>query len=438
MVVRDYRVLVVDDERNIRNVLQIFFRRQGIYCDTASSMYEALKKVEEPFDVFILDLRLPDGDGVQILKEVKRRYQHSIAIMLTAYGTVETAVEAMKLGAFDFITKPFKVSAFEKLMDRVFKHLDLLEARETAELEADEGLEILGRSASIKELLSLVKEVSSADAPLLIEGETGTGKGFIAKAVHGWSSRKEAPFVKAVVSGLLNQEREIFGYEPGEGDGGQRGLIELADSGTFYLANIEELIPPVQAKLLTFMTEGSYRKPGSLRLIQPDVRLVLSTEVDLSRLVDGGKFNEDLYVRLKWLSFKVPSLRDRREDIPYLLNRFIALYSEKYEKRITGFSAGFLESMKNYTFSGNIREMQSLVERCVVLSGREVLDEDLLPPDLLRQTEKGTLDLLLERVERDMIIKALREAGGNKTRAAEILGISFRSLRYRLKKLGLG
>ena len=434
----DYRVLVVDDERNIRNVLQIFFRRRGIYCDTAASMYEALSKAEESFDVFILDLRLPDGDGVQILREVKRRYHHSIAIMLTAYGTVETAVEAMKIGAFDFITKPFKMSAFEELMDRVFKHLDLMEAHEGAEMGIVEGLDVLGKSAPIKELLSLVEEVSATDAPLLIEGEAGTGKGIIAKAIHEWSSRKEFPFVKAAVSGLINQEREIFGYDTGGEEGRQQGLMELADRGTFYLANIEGLVPPVQAKLLTFIAEGSYRKPGSLALMEPGVRLVLSTEDDLSQLVKRGSFNEDLYLRLRWLSFRVPPLRERGEDIPYLLNRFIAVYSEKYEKRITGFTAGFLDLMRNYSFPGNVGEMQSLVERCVVLSKSETLDEGLLPPALWDHTKEQSLDNLLEHVERDMIAKALKEAGGNKTRAADILGISFRSLRYRLKKLDLG
>ncbi len=429
----DYRVLVVDDERNIRNVLKIHFRRQGIYCDTASSMYEALKKMEEePFDIFILDLKLPDGDGIQILREAKRRNPHSVAVLLTAYGTVDTAVEAMKIGALDFIAKPFKVSAFKELMDVAFKQLDLQRVQEEgAHLSVD--WHALGKSGVLRDVIVMVNRLALSDAPVLIVGETGTGKDLIARIIHEKSHRSEAPFLKVEASDAVPQDTEmdIFGFE-----GGRRGFVELAHGGTLYIAKVEHLTSHIQSKLLNLLEEGVYRRPGSLTVEKADVRLLFSVEEDPSSLVEKGRLNGDFYYRLKNLTIQVPPLRERKEDIPHLLNRFLAEFGEKYEKKITGFTPGFLKRVEGCSFPGNVRELESLVERCVVLSHRDVLHEDLLPPGL--EGEHGeSLDTLLENVEKEMIVKALKEAGGVKTKAAEMLGISFRSLRYRLKKLGI-
>jgi len=423
-------VLVVDDERNIRNVLKIFFRRQGIYCDTASCMYGALKKIEEePFDVFVIDLRLPDGDGIQVLREAKKRNPHSVAIILTAYGTVDTAVEAMKIGALDFIAKPFKVSAFKELMDAAFKQLDLQRVQEKGEQQ----LGVLGKSGAMRDVMVMVNRLASSDAPVLIVGETGTGKGLIARMIHEKSPRGKAPFLKIEASDALFQKMEIdlFGVE-----GEKKGFVELAHGGTLYIAKVEHTTPHLQSKLLDLLGEGVYRKPGSLRMEKADVRLLFSVEEDPHFLVEKGRLNKELYYRLKNLIIHVPPLRERKEDIPYLVNRFLVEFGKKYEKKITGFTPGFLKRVEGYPFPGNVRELESLVERCVVLSHRDVLHEDLLPPDLEGKHGEN-LDTLLENVEREMIVKALKEAGGVKTKAAEILGISFRSLRYRLKKLGI-
>ncbi len=429
----DYRILVVDDERNIRNVLKIHFRRRGIYCDTASSMFEALKKIEEePFDIFILDLRLPDGDGIRILREAKRRNPHSVAILLTAYGTVDTAVEAMKIGALDFITKPFKVSAFKELIDVAFKRLDLQRAQEK-EPTLTVDWHALGKSGAIRDVMVMANRLALSDAPVLIVGETGTGKDLIARIVHEKSYRSKAPFLKIEASDAVPQDTEIdiFGFE-----GGRKGFVELAHGGTFYIAKLEYLTSHIQSKLLNLLENGVYRKPGSLAVKEANVRLLFSVEEAPSLLVEKGRLNGDLYYRLKNLTVVVPPLRERKEDISYLLNRFLAGFGEKYEKKIEGFTPGFLRRVEGYSFPGNVRELESLVERCVVLSHKDVLHEDLLPPGL--EGEHGeSLDTLLENVEKEMIVKALKRAGGVKTKAAEMLGISFRSLRYRLKKLGI-
>lgn len=426
-----YRVLVVDDERSIRNVLKIHFRRQGIYCDTAASMYEALKKVEEEaFHLFILDLKLPDGDGIQILREVKKRHPESVVLMITAYGTIEKAVEAIKLGAFDFITKPFKMSEFKALMELAFRQVDLNKARE----ERRGGiLKALGEGRAIRDLEDLVVRFAPSDVSILLVGETGTGKYLVAKALHESSPRREGPFESLEIPrdpprGL---EEELFG-KPGQ----ESSLVELARGGTLFVGRLENLPLHLQARLLSILEEGRYRVPGSVEVREADVRFVFSVEEAPSVLVEKGLLMEDFYYRLKNLEITIPPLRERREDIPYLLNRFIAEFSRKYEKNITGFTPGFLKIIEVYSFPGNVRELQSLVERCVVLTNRDVLHEELLPSDL--KGDRGeTLDELLENIEKEMIIKALKDAGGIQTKAAEILGISFRSLRYRLKKLGI-
>ncbi len=430
---KHYRVLVVDDERSIRNVIKIHFRRQGIYCDTAASMYEALRKLEEePFDLFILDLKLPDGDGIQILREAKKRYPGSVVLMITAYGTIERAVEAMKLGAFDFITKPFKISDFDALVKLAFKQMDL----HKPPVEEDRPLASLGKSGAIKDVERLVERLAPAGVPVLIVGETGTGKALVARVLHEKSPRRDKPFVKLELPGGVSHgiEEEIFGRISGGEEG--RGLVELAQGGTLYVGKVENLPAHVQSRLLSLMEEGIYRVPGSVEVKEADVRCVFSVEESPSNLVERERLIEEFYYRLKNLEVRVPPLRERREDIPYLLNRFIVEFSRRYEKQIAGFTPGFLEVIEGYSFPGNVRELESLVERCVVLTRKEVLHEDLLPPGL--KGDRGeTLDELLESVEKDMIIKALKEAGGVQTKAAEILGISFRSLRYRLKKLGI-
>ncbi len=431
----DYRVLVVDDERSIRNVLKIHFRRQGIYCDTAASMYEAFKKIEEkPFHLFILDLKLPDGDGIQVLREVKKRYPHSVALMITAYGTIEKAVEAIKLGAFDFITKPFKMSEFKTLVELAFKQLDLKGALE----EREEGiLKDLGRSGAIKDLEALVSRFAPSDVSVLIVGESGTGKYLVARALHRLSVRREGPFEFIEIPRDLPHglEEELFGQHFPQGEG-RTGMLELARGGTLYLGRLENMPLHLQGRLLSTLEEGRYRVPGGVEVRDVGVRFIFSVEEDPSLLVEKGRLMEEFYYRLKNLKITIPPLRERKEDVPYLLNRFIREFSQKYEKRITGFTPGFLRAIGNYPFPGNVRELESLVERCVVLTSREVLHEDLLPPDL-KGDHGETLDELLESIEKEMIIKALKQAGGVKTRAADILGISFRSLRYRMKKLGL-
>jgi len=430
----DYRVLVVDDERNIRNVLKIHFRRQGIYCDTAASMYEALKKVEEePFDLFVLDLKLPDGDGIQILREVKRRYPTSVALMITAYGTIEKAVEAMKLGAFDFITKPFKMSEFKALVDLAFRQIEL--QKRPGDIKAG-SLAALGKSGAIKDVENLISQMAPSDVPILIVGETGTGKALVARTIHDLSSRKGAPFEKLEVPLGFPQglDEELFGKITGEEV--REGIVGLAHGGTLYLGRIENLPLHLQAKLLSLLEEGRYRIPGSVEFKEADVRFIFSVEEAPSILVEKGRLLGDFYYRLKNMEINLPPLRERREDVPYLLSKFMAEFSQKYEKKITGFTPGFLEAIRGYSFPGNVRELESLVERCVVLTPREVLHEDLLPSDL-KGDQGETLDELLESIEKEMIVKALKQAGGVQTKAADLLGISFRSLRYRLKKLGL-
>jgi len=428
---RELKILVVDDERGLRETLKIYFRRQDIYCDTCASVFEALKRIEEEtFDIYILDLRLPDGDGIQILKRIKEINPAGVVIMLTAYGTIEIAVEAMKLGAYDFISKPFKMKKFDELMGKVFTEVEFIKRSKTQEEEYGyQG--IIGVSYPMKELFRTISQVAPSDIPVLIIGESGTGRSLVARVIHQVSDRRSYPFV-VVSPGAIPEEsieKELLGLS------GEVGILERADKGSLYLDELTDMSARFQRTINRFLEEKRVGI-GTEREKEVDIR-VISSGMDLTKMRENGDFRQDLYFRLKGVEIYLPPLRERKEDIPYLLTHFIKEASERYEKKIEGCSASFVELLMNYPFPGNVRELKSLVERCVVLATEEKLKESLLPEEIKYwdPSQPKSLDDYLEEIEREKIVEALKKAGGVKTKAAEILGISFRSLRYRVKKI---
>jgi len=450
------KILVVDDEKSMRDVLDIFLKGEGydvLVADSGESAIEAFKK--DIFDLVITDLKMPKVSGFDLLKTIKDISPDTIVVIITAFGTTESAVEAMKLGAFDYIQKPFKMddirlvvkNAFEK--QRLQKDVSILkEQLKTPSLE-----NIIGKSPVMLELFSLIPKVAQSNANVLITGESGSGKELVAKAIHNLSVRKDNRFVAincaAIPEGLL--ESELFGYMKGAFTGAvsnKQGLFELANEGTLFLDEIGEMPLPLQAKLLRVIEDGTFRRVGGVSDIKVDVRIISASNKDLKSLIDAKQFREDLYFRLNILSIKVPPLRKRQDDIPLLTEHFLKKYAGK--KRI---SQSAIDILKDYPWKGNVRELENIIERVVLLCDSEVIGIEHLPeeiksapaishvtmPSLHESIPTGGINFegLIEDMEKTYLLQALEKAKGIKTEAAKLLNLSFRSFRHRLKKYGI-
>jgi two-component system NtrC family response regulator len=441
---------VVDDEPTQRELVGGFLRKQGFEVAEAASGRGAVARFkQEPFDLVLTDQRMPDLSGLDVLEAVRAASPETAVVIMTAYGTIETAVSAVKAGAADYLAKPLNL---DELLHRIHQIQDrrrlLTENRELraalAERHRVEG--IIGESGPMQEVLSVVRRVASSDATVLIRGESGTGKELIAKALHYASPRAAGALVKVNCAALAESllEAELFGHEKGAFTGAvtaRKGRFELADGGTLFLDEIGDLPPHLQVKLLRVLQEREFERVGSSRPIKVDVRLLAATHRDLEALVREGRFRDDLYYRINVVTIQLPPLRERREDLPLLIDHFLRAFADKNGKHIRGLTREAREALLRYDYPGNVRELENLIERAVVLTRDDVVGLADLPLTLDPQAaepETGPgLAAAVEGLERRMIREALAKADGIQTRAAELLGIGERVLRYKLKKYGL-
>jgi len=466
------RVLVVDDEASMRDMLRIVLRRDGyevLMADGARAAAAILER--EAVDLLLSDIRMPDGSGVDVLRAAKHANADVVAFMMTAFASTETAVEAMRLGAVDYFTKPFNV---DELRLKIRQHLETRRLKEEnvvlkrALNASHEFSNIVGRSPAMLALFQLIETVARTNSTVLITGESGTGKEMAAKAIHVNSLRRDRPFVAlncgAVPETLL--ESELFGHVRGAftgADSNKKGLIEIADGGTIFLDEIGEMNPTMQVKLLRVLQERRYRRLGGTDEVQADIRVVAATHQDLPGLVANGRFREDLYYRINVIPVQLPALRERREDIPLLAERFLHTFAREMGKAITGISSEAMRELSDYRWPGNVRELQNVIERAVALEQSPVVLPETLPPHV-RQGRQDTaaaagtvtpgpgsapfealpelgegfdLEARGEDFYRHYLALALVRAGGVQVKAAEMLGMSFRSFRYYVKKYNL-
>jgi two-component system response regulator HydG len=442
------KILVVDDQRNMRTTLAIMLREAGYDIDEAADGKEGVELgAKGAYDLVITDLRMGPVSGIDVLGAVKKSFANTEVIVMTAYGTVESAVEAMRLGAHDYIQKPFTE---QELLMRVERALARRRLAGEVQLLASEFKErykfenIIGRSEAIRTVLGRIARVAPTDATVLITGESGTGKELVAKAIHANSKRATRPFVPvncaAITETLL--ESELFGHARGSFTGAvsaRKGLFEEADGGTFFFDEIAETSLAFQAKLLRAIEAHEIRRTGENKAIPVDVRIIAATNQDLRRTVGVKLFREDLYYRLNVARFVLPPLRERKEDIPQLFQFFLDKYRAKHKKNVQP-ADGVIEALMRLDYPGNIREFENLVEQAVALSGGTVITvEDVLPPEhiapALAMQGPRTLAAVVEQAEREAITQALRGAGGNREKAAETLGISPTTLWRKMTRL---
>jgi DNA-binding NtrC family response regulator len=449
-VVEPFRILVIDDEPTQLELVGGFLRKQGFEVAEAASGRAAVARFkQEPFDLVLTDQRMPDLSGLDVLEAVRAASPETAVVIMTAYGTIETAVSAVKAGAADYLAKPLNL---DELLHRIHQIQDrrrlLTENRELrAALATRHRVEgIIGESGAMQEVLSVVRRVAPSDATVLIRGESGTGKELIAKAIHYASPRAARALVKVNCAALAESllETELFGHEKGAFTGAvaaRKGRFELADGGSLFLDEIGDLPPHLQVKLLRVLQEREFERVGSSRPVKVDVRLLAATHRNLEALVRDGRFRDDLYYRINVVTIPLPPLRERREDLPLLIDHFLRAFADKNAKSIRGLTGEAREALLRYDYPGNVRELENVIERAVVLTRDDVIDLTDLPLTLDAQAaepESGAgLVAAVEGLERRMIREALAKADGIQTRAAELLGIGERVLRYKLKKYGL-
>lgn len=447
-------ILIVEDERSQREVLRDFLAKEGHRVAEAQNGEEAMKLVRSmSLDLALIDFKMPGLNGLEVLKEVKRLNPELDVIMVTAYGTIETAVDAMKVGAMDYITKPIDLEELLLLIERAAEHRVLVRENEILRRQLHEkGItqeQIIFKSPKMAELINLAGRIAESKASVLIQGESGTGKELFARLIHTLSPRSEKPLITVNCAALPESiiESELFGHERGAFTGAHQrriGRFEQADGGSLFLDEIGDLSPVVQVKLLRFLQEGEYQRVGGNQNLKADVRIISAINRDVEDEVRKGDFREDLFFRLNVITMKIPPLRERREDIPVLVDYFLRGFARENHKKIEGTSREAKDLLLKYDYPGNVRELENIMERAVVISrGPLISTEDLpfknqgLKYISVADEKRGTLRKSIETLERRLIEEALEAAGGNQTHAATALGLSERMLRYKLKKYGL-
>ncbi len=446
------RILIAEDEKTQRELLEGFLKKEGFSVETASDGKQALEKIgTDFFDIAFLDYKMPELDGLQTLREIRKRFPDLPVVMMTAYGTVETAVTSMKEGALDYLTKPIDLDELLIIIRKVLERSTLI--RENRQLKAQlreryAFPNIISGSPKMEEVMGLVARVAPSQATVLIRGESGTGKELIANAIHYASPRSDKPLIKVNCSAIPETllESELFGHERGAFTGAVQkriGRFEEAEGGTIFLDEIGDLPPSTQVKLLRTLQEREFQRLGSNLTLKSDVRIIAATHRNLEEAMQKGLFREDLYYRLNVITIHLPPLRERKEDLPLLIDHFLKKYSELNRKTIRDLSKEARTLLMRHSYPGNVRELENLIERAVVLCRGEVITTQDLPFHLQEGTSEGqrempqrtkTLPESLEEIERELILRALHQHQGVQTRAAESLGISERVLRYKMKK----
>jgi DNA-binding NtrC family response regulator len=442
------KVLIIDDEDKLRNLLSKIISYEGFEVHQAESYKTALKKMEQlDIDVVICDVKLPDGNGVELSKEIKIKYPLAEIILLTAYGNIADGVQAIKNGAFDYITKGDDNNKIIPLVIRAFEKVELAKRVQQLEKQLEEKYSfksILGTSTQIKKAIDLAIKVAVSDTTVLLTGETGTGKEVFAQAIHQESNRKNKNFVAINCSAISKEllESELFGHKAGAFSGAikdHKGLFSEANNGTIFLDEIGELALDLQAKLLRVIETGELYKVGDSKPTKINVRIIAATNRDLQNEIATGNFREDLYYRISAFLITLPALRERVCDIELFANHFLQFFSIKANKRIEKFSDDFIGALKQYPWKGNIRELRNVIERCVIMSDGSVINTDLLPSEIVQNAissplYKANSSLDLASVERLHIQNVLNHTNGNKTKAAELLGIALTTLYRKLSE----
>lgn len=455
------RILVVDDEESIREFLEIMLRKEGYEVTCAEDGQKGLDIIKKKsFDLVISDLQMPNMTGIELLKQVHDNYPELLFMMITAFGTTETAVEAMKLGAYDYITKPFKIDEVRINIANALRSRNLEVENRVLKKELSKEYSfqnLVGNSEAMHRIYEMIKRVSQTPTNVLITGESGTGKEMVAKAIHFNGPLKDKPFVTincgAIPESLM--ESEMFGHKKGSFTGAiadKAGLFEVADGGTLFLDEVGELPLTIQVKLLRAIQERVIRRVGGTEDAKVEVRIIAATNRDLEEMVKKGGFRQDLFYRLNVINIRTPSLRERPEDIAALAVHFLKKYNDRLTKTVGGISAEAMEMLKKYDYPGNVRELENIIERTVALEGGATILPESLPPFVntpsgrkmastheIQITEEGLdLDKVMGQIEKELLIKAIHAAGGVKKKAAKLLSITFRSMRYRVEKYSLG
>jgi two-component system, NtrC family, response regulator AtoC len=458
------RILVADDEPNLRRVLSAILSREGYEVVQATDGEEALALLDPTITAVITDLRMPRRDGMDVLRQVVADYPDVPVIIITAHGSVDSAVEAVKLGAFDYIEKPYEQEEIRRVVEKaVRQHEAQRKAPRTFDLR-DDGVHgrfgIVGESPTMRRIFEIIEKVADTPSTVLITGESGTGKELVAKALHQTSARRNNPFIKINCAAIPKtlMESELFGYEKGAftgAVGSKPGRFELADRGTLFLDEIGEIPVEMQVKLLRALQESEFERVGGIKTIKVDVRLITATNRDLEREIEARNFREDLFYRLNVVPLHIPPLRERREDIPLLVSHIITKFNERLKKHVEGVEAAGMDRLSAYAWPGNIRELENVLERTLLFCDGPWIRSSDLPPELglggvpaiaapilpVIADRPGSLKDIVraetERVERELIVRALDETGGNVTQAAKKLQISRKSLQMKMKEFGL-
>ncbi len=459
-MMKSQRVLIVDDESTLRAALFKAFERRGFQVTTATRIEEArsILPVEAQLDLALVDLRLPDGDGIEFMEYLKNLYPNCQVLILTGNGSIESAVRATQKGAFHFITKPFNLDELFSLVDKALYHKLLKQENQQLKTELTKKYrfeQIIGRSEQLQHVLDLVERVADTDSTILVTGESGTGKELIAKAIHTSSGRAVQPFIPVNCGAIPKEllESELFGHVKGAFTGSvanRIGRFELADGGTLFLDEIGDMDPTLQVKLLRVLQERKFEPVGSTKTVSVNVRIVAATNIDLEEAVAAGKFREDLYYRLNVIPIHIPPLCERPADIPLLIGHFIDLHNKNKNRQITGISDEALNCLMSYSWPGNIRELENLVERLAILKGqgrievsdlpnryqiKVVTEEDAITAEI--PTNGIDFNTAVDSFENQLILRALEKTGWNRNQAAILLRLNRTTLVEKMKKKGL-
>ncbi|MBI4824451.1 MAG: sigma-54-dependent Fis family transcriptional regulator [Nitrospirae bacterium] len=439
------RIMVAEDEEITLNNILDTLKEEGYFAEGTKDGIDALEKLQKsPYDIVITDIKMPRMDGIELLGKVKEKHPDTEVIIITGYGSISSAVEAMKKGAYDYITKPFDLDDLVMRVKKIEK-LETLKKENIAlktYFDIDKKLTIIAKSEGMKKVLDSVESIKGSDFNVLLTGETGVGKTLIAKAIHLTSDRKERPFLSLNCATFTEEllSSELFGYEKGAFTGAlsaKKGLVEIADTGTLFLDEITDLTPALQAKLLKILEEGEFYRVGGTMPLKADVRFIAATNQNLKSLIAEGRFREDLYYRLNVMEIFIPPLRERREDIKPLSAHFLQKHLPRSNKKIKGFSEEAIEIILNYCYPGNIRELENIIERAIILEKSQLITPESLPSGI-RELEIETIDpnkiKTVDDVVKEYAEKVVAMLGGNKSRGAEILGISRTSLWKILKE----